>query len=39
VSYSIRKRNNTELSDEKVTPGPGQYLDMRDKYYKSIPGS
>lgn len=23
TSYSISKRNNTELSPEKITPGPG----------------
>eukprot|EP00347_Sterkiella_histriomuscorum_P010747 403375078 len=38
-SYSIRKRTETSLSPEKMTPGPGHYLDVRDKYYKSIPGS
>ena len=39
LQYSISKRNNTELSSEKLSPGPGTYGDIRESYYKSIPGS
>ena len=33
------KRDHTDLTADKITPGPGQYTDVRDKYYKNIPGS
>lgn len=33
------KRDNGELSADKITPGPGQYTDVREKYYNNIPGS
>lgn len=35
----MRKRDNSELSPDKITPGPGTYGDVREKYYKNIPGS
>ena len=28
-SYSIRKKNAADLSDFKITPGPGHYIDER----------
>jgi hypothetical protein len=33
------KRDNAELAADKITPGPGQYRDVREKYYNNIPGS
>lgn len=35
----MRGREYTTLRKEKITPGPGNYLDMRQSYYRSIPGS
>ena len=39
ISYSISKRNDGELTDDKITPGPGNYGDIRKSYYSNIPGS
>ena len=39
ISYSISVKHNRELSHDKLTPGPGHYSDLRDKYYSNIPGS
>lgn len=39
LKYTMSGKHETNVSPNKVTPGPGNYSDMRALYYQTLPGS
>ena len=39
LMYSMSGKHESNLSPNKLTPGPGAYSDMRTLYYSTLPGS